>query len=141
MTQTTMYTVQDWQGGHANVGHRAPRSTAPATKTVRRDGRTFSKDGRYWYLRDNGWWGVRALERPFECRAGEWLHEEDDRLGFGFATLRSATIFTHARDEAAEQDRVTADAIKARIRRADLDAEPVDDGESYSADTDLAQGR
>lgn len=38
--------------------------------------------------------------------------------------------------------RQRADALKAGIRRADLDAEPVeDDGTSYSVDTDLAQGR
>lgn len=99
--------------------------------------RAFSADGQYAYGKFEDGWHVMHLPTR---------HEFADH----FTTLPASRRWTEAHKpqppaaENSEHDaaRAAADAIKARIRRADLtDDEPENDGTSHSIDTDLAQGR
>lgn len=103
-TTDTRYTVRPWQGGHANVGHAAPVSTAPMTPLAPGRGTVrYSVDGTWRYVRDGR---IAVQYQP----TGEWMWDEQfDSMHLGFGSLVEARRYTAAVDVQAAADSVGFD--------------------------------
>lgn len=97
----TTYTVQEWRGGHANVGHTARATRIPLTKlaAVPAGPDRVSADGQYRYVRD----GRRVAVQ--DVPTGEWLWDEQfDAMHLGWTSMTEARRFTAELDAQAAAD-------------------------------------
>jgi hypothetical protein len=110
---TTEITVQDWQGGHANVGRRSTAPAAPMTPLAAGHGpMRMSADGRYRYARQDGGVFATDLETGVDVAA-------EAGVGLvGFGSLADARRATADRDAETAQHRQAAERLRRKYRLA-----------------------